>query len=69
MVSTRKMKQSNRKLLSQLDDFDRDIIIGNATNNRQENVVVSEATVDLEFVANITRGNITANEGLMIVKT
>ena len=29
MVSTRKKKQSNRRLLSQLDDFDQDMIIGN----------------------------------------
>ena len=32
MVSTRKKRQSNRRLLSQLDDFDQDIIIGNAAN-------------------------------------
>ena len=36
MVSTRKKKQSNRRLLSQLDDFDRDVNIGNAVSERQE---------------------------------
>ena len=42
MVSTGKKTQSNRMLLSQLDDFDRDMIIGNAVNERQENIVVNE---------------------------
>ena len=34
MVSTRKEKESNRRLLSELDDFDQDFIIGNALSNR-----------------------------------
>ena len=35
MVSTRKKKQSNRRLLSQLDDFDQDFLFGNvATEER-----------------------------------
>ena len=49
MVSTRKNRQSNRKLLSQLDDFDQDIIFGNAMNNSQENTTVNEGTADQEF--------------------
>ena len=36
MVSTRRKRQSNRKLLSQLDDFDQDTIIVKATSERQE---------------------------------
>ena len=32
MVSTRKKRQSNRRLLSQSDDFDQDVSIGNATS-------------------------------------
>ena len=39
MVSIRKKRQSNRRLLSQLDSFDQDMIIGNATSERQENNV------------------------------
>ena len=46
MVSTGKKWQSNRRLLSQLDDYDRDIVIGNAVSDRQENVVVIEGTAD-----------------------
>ena len=42
MVPTRKKRQSNRRLLSQLDDFDRDMIIGNAVSERQQNIVVNE---------------------------
>ena len=49
MVSTRKKRQSNRRLLSQLDDFDQDMIIGNATSGRQENFAVNESTNDLDF--------------------
>ena len=46
MVSTRKRRQSNRKLFSQLDDFDQDRVIGNAASERQENIVVHEGTND-----------------------
>ena len=46
MVSTRKKRQSNRRLLSQLDDFDQDMVIGNAVTERKENVVVNEGTID-----------------------
>ena len=42
MVYTRKKRQSVRRLLSQLDDFDQDMIIGNAASGRQENVVVNK---------------------------
>ena len=44
MVSTRKKRQSNKRLLSQLDDFDRDMIIGNAVSERLENAVANEGT-------------------------
>ena len=50
MVSTpRKKRQSNRRLLSQLDDFDQDMVIGNAVSERQENTVVNEGTNDRDF--------------------
>ena len=48
-VSTRKKRQSNRRLRSQLDDFDQDIIIGNTASDRQENTTVIEGTGDREF--------------------
>ena len=34
MIFTRKKWQSNKKILSQLDDFDQDINTGNATSER-----------------------------------
>ena len=49
MVSTRNKRQSNKRLLSQLDDFDQDIIIGNAVSERQKNAVVNEGTKDRDF--------------------
>ena len=49
MVSTCKTRQSNKKLLCQLDDFDQDKIIGKTTSDRQENATVNEGTSDQEF--------------------
>ena len=46
MVSTRKKKQSNTRLLSSLDDFDQEVIIDDAANGWQQNVVVNDGTVD-----------------------
>ena len=49
MVSTHKKGQSNRRLLSQLDDFDQDVIIGNATSEGQEHSTVNERTNGRDF--------------------
>ena len=49
MVSTRKKKQSNRRLLSQLDDFDQDVIFGKVTSEERENAVVNESCNDRVF--------------------
>ena len=69
MVSTRKKRQSSRRLLSQLDDFDQDMIIGYATSERQENVVVNKGTNDRDFTVS-TSGNSTAVNGSTVnVKT
>ena len=69
MVSTRKKRQSNRKLLSQLDDFDQDMIIGNAASGTQENFVVSEGTNDRDFTVGTSSNISTINEIAMNVKT
>ena len=70
MVSTRKKMQSNKRLLSQLNDFDQDMIIGNAASERQENVVVNEGTNDRDFtVSNFSSNSTAVNESAMIVKT
>ena len=69
MVSTRKKRQSNRRLLSQLDDFDQDMIIGNAVSERQENVVVNGGTNDREYTVSNSSNNTVVNESAVNVKT
>ena len=69
MDSTRKKRQSNRRLLSQLDDFDQDLIIGNAVSERQENVVVNEGTNDLNFTVSTSSNDPIVNGNAMSVKT
>ena len=53
MVSTRKKRQSTRRLLSQLDDFDQDMIIGNAASGRQKSIVVKEGANGRDFTVGI----------------
>ena len=69
MVSTRKKRQSNKRLLSQLDDFDQDMIIGNAASERQENVVVNEGTNDQDFTVGTFNVSSIVNENALNVKT
>ena len=58
MVSTRMKRQSNRKLLSRLDDFDQDTIFGNAASEIQGNIVVIEGNIDLDFTVGNSSNNI-----------
>ena len=69
MVSTRKKRQSNKRLLSQLDDFDRDMFIGNAVSERQENAVVNEGTNDRDFTVSTSNNGPVVNGNAMSVKT
>ena len=69
MVSTRKKRQSNRRLLSPLDDFDQNMIIGNAVNERQENTVVNEGTDDRDFTVGTSSNDPVVNKNAMSVKT
>ena len=69
MVSTPKKKQSNRRLLSQLDVFDQDIILGNSASDRQENTLVKEATGDGEFTVGNLENKLTATENMVNMKT
>ena len=69
MVSTRKERQTNKRLLSQLDDFDQDMIIGNAVSERHENVVVNEGTNDRDFTVSNSSNNTAVNESVVNVKT
>ena len=69
MVSTRKKRQSNRMLLSQLDDFDQDMVFGNAASERQENLVVNEGTKDRDITVGTSSNNTAINESMVNVKT
>ena len=46
MISTRKKRQQNKRLLIQSDDFDQDVFSGDAANSGQQCVVVTDGTVD-----------------------
>ena len=69
MVSTRRKRQSNKWLLSQLDDFDQDMIIGNAVSERQENAVVNEGTNDRDFTVSTSNNDSVVNGNAMSGKT
>ena len=69
MVSTRKKRQSSKRLLSQLDDFDQDMIIGNAVSERRENAVVNEGTNDRDFTVGTSNNDSVVNGNAMSVKT
>ena len=69
MISTRKKRQSNKRLLSQLDDFDQHMIIGNAVSKRQENAVVNEGTNDRDFTVGTSNIDSVVNANAMSVKT
>ena len=68
MVSTLKKRQSNKRLLSQLNDFDQDMIFGKATSERQENVVVNEGTNDQDFTVGTSNVSSIVNENALNVK-
>ena len=69
MFSTRKKRQSNKRLLSQLDDFDQDMIIGNTANERQESVEVNEVINDRDFTVGTSNVSSLVNENVLNVKT
>ena len=69
MVSTRRKRQSNSRLLGQLDDFDGDVIIGNATSERQENYMVNEGTNDRDFTVGTSSSNAVIHENVVNIRT
>ena len=69
MFSNRKKRQSNRRFLSQIDDFDQDLIIGNTASGRQDNTVVNEGTNDQDFTVGTSSNDSIVNGNAMSVKT
>ena len=56
-------------LLSQLDELDQDMIIGNATGERQDSVVVDKGTNTQEFTVGTSNVSPGVNENALNVKT
>ena len=69
MVSTRRNKQSNKRLLSQLVDFDQDVIIGNVASDERETFLVNEGGNDRVFTIGTSSDNLAFNESSVNVKT
>ena len=69
MVSTCKKRQSNNRLLSQLEDFDQYIIIGNAASESQENTVLKEGTKDRDLTIDTSSINLVTKVTTVNVKT
>ena len=68
MVSTRKKRQSNKRLLSHLEDFDQDIIIGNTASESREKTVVNKGTKDRDSAIDTSSNNIAVNENTVNLK-
>ena len=62
MVFSRNKRQQNRRLLSQLDDFDQNIILGKAAIEHHENQVVKGDTNDRDFTVDTSINSSAINE-------
>ena len=69
MAFTRTKRQSKRRLFSQLEDFDQDIIIGNAASERQETIILNECTNYQNFTVETFNYNLATSENAVNVKT
>ena len=69
MVFTRKKRQSNRRLLSQLDDYDQDVNIGNFASEEREKAVVNKGSNDRDFTIGTSSDKLVTNENTVNVKT
>ena len=64
-----KLHEMPERLLSQLDDFDQGMIIGNTANERRENTVVNEGTNDQDFAVGTSNVSSIVNGTVANVKT
>ena len=69
MLSARRKRQLNRKLLKQLDDFDQDFVIGNAVGDRHESATVNEGTGDQDFTVGTSDKDLMTNVNTLILNT
>ena len=69
MVSTRKKKQPNKRLPSQLDEFDQNIFFGKNMSGSFKKLTAREGTADQKFTVGNSKSYPPINENLMNVKT
>ena len=63
-------KDSQTKgFFGQLDDFDQDIVVGNAASDRQEIILVNKGTNDRDFIVSTSSNNTAVNESTVNVNT
>ena len=62
MLSTRREKQSHRKLFCELDDFDEDVTTGDPANDRQQDIAVNDGNDDQQFTVTKNGINLATNE-------
>ena len=69
MVSIWKKRQQKSIILSQLDTFDQDVIIGGTAYSGRQNFIVNDGTVDREFTVNNSGSIPTIKENTVKVQT
>ena len=69
MVSTRMIRQSNRRLLSHLDYINQGIIIGNNASERRESIRGNEVRIVGDFTVGTSGNNLVTNENTVNLKT
>ena len=69
MISTRKKRQQNRRVRSQIDNSNQDIIFGDAVSSWQQNFMVNNGSGDQEITGESNDGIITTIENTVNVQT
>ena len=69
MFSTRKKRRQNGWLLSQLDDFDQDVIFGDTASSKRQTVKVNSGPSDNQLAVNNNVSISVTNENTMEVRT
>ena len=69
MVSNCKRRQSNKRVLSQIDDSEQDIIVGNTASEKQENTIANEGRGDRDFTDPTSGKTLMTHEFAVNVKT
>ena len=69
MVWTPKKKQQNKKVFSQLEHFEQDVIMADAMGSARQNAVVNNGLADWEFNVKNKNSSAVANENVVDVET